>query len=334
MSEPELLRTKQGAESTPRPDVQFPPVQNGMDYLLSVVGHLDRENPGPGELKYAVLHLQAATEVLLKACLLGFDWRLVFSRVDGADEVLLKKGAFKSCGIEDAIKRLREQGVDIPPAAKAEITALGEQRNRLQHYGLTDTAAAVEARAVRVLDFLVGFVDEYLGPGLDEGQDAQHLDNVMGKVKASLTRISSFVATRMDRLAAQLAPVKHTTIQCPDCHQWALVCDGEYHNCLFCPREWSIEELPLAYTVEIFGRSLRDFRKTGFYVETCPTCEQDALLAGVSVADDPELAGDFCFACSEWFSGLEQCLRCGQPFHPVEEEAICGECFSDMANRD
>ncbi|MEU1409794.1 hypothetical protein ABZ471_47740 [Streptomyces sp. NPDC005728] len=43
------------------------------DYLRSVVNHLDRDEPGPRDLKYGVLHLQAATEVLLKARLTSFD---------------------------------------------------------------------------------------------------------------------------------------------------------------------------------------------------------------------------------------------------------------------
>ncbi|WP_186784533.1 hypothetical protein [Streptomyces sp. CBG33] len=55
-----------GQDSTP-PQVDFPPVRNGIDYLTSVVEHLSRTRPDPRDLKYAVLHLHAATEVLLKA---------------------------------------------------------------------------------------------------------------------------------------------------------------------------------------------------------------------------------------------------------------------------
>jgi hypothetical protein len=54
------------------PTVDFPPVTNGMDYLCSVVEHLTG-NPQPRDLKYAVLHLQAAAEVLLKARLARED---------------------------------------------------------------------------------------------------------------------------------------------------------------------------------------------------------------------------------------------------------------------
>jgi hypothetical protein len=41
--------------------LSFAPLQNGLDYLESVVEHL-RDNPDQRDLKYAILHLQAATE--------------------------------------------------------------------------------------------------------------------------------------------------------------------------------------------------------------------------------------------------------------------------------
>jgi hypothetical protein len=50
----------------------FAPLQNGLDYLESVVEHL-RDNPDQRDLKYVILHLQAATEVLLKVQTLSTD---------------------------------------------------------------------------------------------------------------------------------------------------------------------------------------------------------------------------------------------------------------------
>lgn len=60
-----------------RSHMSHPPIFNGMDYLDSVVDHLPGE-PKPRDLKYAVLHLLAATEALLKARLLQEHWSLVF----------------------------------------------------------------------------------------------------------------------------------------------------------------------------------------------------------------------------------------------------------------
>ncbi|WP_244302586.1 hypothetical protein [Streptomyces viridosporus] len=61
------------------PRVDFPPVPNGIDYLSEVVTRLARPDAevSPRDLKYAVLHLQAATEVLVKARLQIAHWSLV-----------------------------------------------------------------------------------------------------------------------------------------------------------------------------------------------------------------------------------------------------------------
>lgn len=62
-----------------RRDMDFTPVRNGMDFLLSAFDHLSQRNgePGARDLKYAVLHLQAAVEVLLKARIIREHWSLV-----------------------------------------------------------------------------------------------------------------------------------------------------------------------------------------------------------------------------------------------------------------
>lgn len=60
--------------------IDFPPIRNGVDYLVSVIQHLDAESgTGPREIRYRVLHLHAAAEVLLKSRLLREPWSLVES---------------------------------------------------------------------------------------------------------------------------------------------------------------------------------------------------------------------------------------------------------------
>lgn len=314
--------------------MNYPPIQNGMDYLRSVVGHLDHEEPGPRDLKYAVLHLQAATEVLLKARLVSIDWRLVFMKPDEAAEVAYKQGDFNSCKVDDAIKRLRAEGVQISPEAKGHITNLGQQRNRLQHFGLTATGPAVEARAAQVLHFLIGFVDEYLRPGLD-GADAQHLEEEMRVVREALPRIREYARTRMEQLAPALDPLKGCTLRCPDCGMWALIADGGSLECRFCPQEWDPDTFPLAYAVWVLGHSFREYRKTGQPAKYCPECGAYTLMHEVYLADDPDRQREFCFSCSEVFDGLEDCLRCTMPFQPNgDDDLACGDCWSSAMAKD
>ncbi|MFF2226878.1 hypothetical protein ACFVV7_26590 [Streptomyces globisporus] len=313
-------------------DMNYPPIRNGMDYLLSVVDHLDREEePGERDLKYAVLHLQAATEVLLKALLVSLDWTQVFSKPEEADQSAYQRGDFNSCKIDDAIKRLRQRGVEISPEEKGNITNLAQQRNRLQHFGLTAAAPAIESRAAQVLAFLIAFVDDHLRPGV-QGADQQHLDREMLRVREALPRIRSYSATVMKRIAPVLAGREWHTLRCPDCGKWALLAEGGETRCLFCEPDWYVEVFPLVYAVGVLGHSQRDYRKTpGGPAEQCPECDTYALIDEAYVAARPEEAVQYCFGCSSIFEGLEPCMRCALLFQPPEDHfAICNECLRSM----
>ncbi|MER8062815.1 MULTISPECIES: hypothetical protein [unclassified Streptomyces] len=110
------------SEKQPEPtedQLDFPPVRNGVDYLVSVVDHLHHGKyeylPRPSrDLKYAVLHLQAAAEVLLKARLQRVHWSLVFKEPGTASLKKFREGDFESCSADATVLRLRQiAGVQI-----------------------------------------------------------------------------------------------------------------------------------------------------------------------------------------------------------------------------
>ncbi|MGW3359942.1 hypothetical protein ACWDFL_31730 [Streptomyces bungoensis] len=83
-----------------RPELRFPPVENGLDYLVDVTNRLATEpgvDPTPRNLKYAVRSLQDATETLLKARLQHEHWALVVAKPDGATRAAFARGDFLSC---------------------------------------------------------------------------------------------------------------------------------------------------------------------------------------------------------------------------------------------
>ncbi|MGW8598162.1 hypothetical protein ACWGLB_04430 [Streptomyces sp. NPDC055893] len=105
-------------------------------------------------MKYAVLHLQAAVEVLFKARLLAAHWTLVFTHPGEATRKALDEATLSSVSPDKAITRLRNiVGVQISAKEEQALRKLTETRNKLQHFGVTDNARAVEARAGEVLDF-------------------------------------------------------------------------------------------------------------------------------------------------------------------------------------
>ncbi|MGW0886033.1 hypothetical protein [Streptomyces sp. NPDC002671] len=122
----------------PGSEVDFPPIANGLDYLLNVITSLadDEERVSAHNLKYAVLHLQAAAEVLLKYRLQQEHWTLVFADPGKARKEDLADGSLASCTPAQTVDRLRHiVGLPITDKDAAALTKLAKTRNGLQHYG-------------------------------------------------------------------------------------------------------------------------------------------------------------------------------------------------------
>ncbi|MFF0762310.1 hypothetical protein ACFYWH_20075 [Streptomyces sp. NPDC003737] len=308
------------------PLLDFPPVRNGIDYLASVVEHLDENGAvGPRDLKYAVLHLQAAAEVLLKARLLREHWSLVFKDPGTATKKDFESAAFDSCGIMAAVGRLRDiAGIAFDKKETDALDALAKDRNALQHYGLTHSAQAVEARAGRVLDFLVRFLEAELLPLLSEPEHeaaARDMIPVMEGVK----NISSYVKRRLDRLRGELKGLESRTIRCPDCEQVTLVVAPGGGDCRFCGEAWPHSVLLAAdYLNDPFPEAL---------ARPCPQCDANVLVHGVAFADSPDVDLLYCFSCTARYTAqdLVSCAGCNRPW-PIEADVegtastLCSDC--------
>ncbi|MFC5956785.1 hypothetical protein ACFP51_20600 [Streptomyces pratens] len=321
------------ARPNPRPDLNFTPVRNGMDYLARAVDDLTERAGAPSEsdLKYAVLHLQAATEVLLKARLVGEHWSLVFKNPGSATLEDFKKGKFDSCTIEATMDRLENIAqVKISAEGRSAIKVLAEDRNALTHYGHTANAFQVEARAARVLSFLLDFITEQLYPMLHaEYNDAinevfvryptslltrdvqledpavqaalqqqREVDVTMRALRSKLRRVDKLVEKRMQDLSGGLASLEHRTARCPDCLQWAFVVNDDSNwspiKCRFCLAVYhQIHEAAIAYARRVTGM----VDKT----QICPNCgAAHTMVIGAKTADRRRPGGvveAICFNC-------------------------------------
>lgn len=328
------------SKTPPSPELDYPAVRNGLDFLRSVVEHLDGPEPGARAVKFAVVHLQAATEILLKACLASIDWKLVFADPDQIDEARYKTGNFTSIKPGQAVDLLKKHAVKeklpepVTSRERRQIDKLTADRNKIAHFGGTLSAAAVETRAGTVLEFLLRFIDDHVRFELD-GDDAAHLEEEMRFVRANVPRIRGYATAKMGKLEAELAPLKHRTLRCPDCDMWALVAEGGLLDCRVCERSWNPDKFPLEYYVGVLGYSWRMFRKTGQPASYCPECRASTLVDEAYLADEPDKKREFCFSCSEAFDGLDNCIRCTLPFQPrADDDLVCGDCWSAALARD
>ncbi|MFC8956158.1 serine/arginine repetitive matrix protein 1 [Streptomyces sp. NPDC057101] len=321
------------------PQLDFPPVRNGLDYLDSAVDHLDENNSAvtTRDVKYAVLHLQAAVEVLFKARLLAEHWTLVFADLHQATRKKLESADFKSVTTDAAVVRLRNiVGVPITDEEQKALKNLSDDRNKLQHFGLTHDAHAVEARAAAVLDFLIRFCDEQLLPCLTIEAERREAERSLLRLREGLNSIESFVRERMNRVGGELKAegAEHRTIRCPGCTQLALVVRPstnpspydyeENATCRFCSWDWDTMEL-----AGFFGDLDRD--GPGVW-NTCPQCDRWALGSDVPVRSNPAMPVHFCFSCAVAFPDLHPCTRCDRPVDTtrVAGTVLCGSCEMDL----
>ncbi|WMD05582.1 hypothetical protein [Streptomyces sp. FXY-T5] len=301
----------------------FSPIDNGLDYLVSVVDHIAPdeygEKPGPRQLKYVVLHLQAAAEVLLKARLEQEHWSLVAEKITDRrfSRAKFEKGDFTSITPGEALRRIRDiVGFEITVDEEKSLDALTKARNALQHYGLTETYESVEALAAKVLDFLIRFLYEALysdvqalaAAGDDVLQDLEY-------ISAGVNRMHTYISQRLERIRPSLEGLAALTVQCPRCFHNTLVVERNRASdsrltsrCRFCHVEW----LPfaLAYEYAVIHNSGMDTDN----LPACSSCGSSRAVARevIRVCDlppSPEDDGpwpeaqslgcvDFCFECA------------------------------------
>ncbi|MFE4599438.1 hypothetical protein ACFRKE_01110 [Kitasatospora indigofera] len=288
-------------------EVHYPPVENGLDYMVSVVEHLQGEKVGRRDLKYAVVHLQAAVECLLKYRLELEHWSLVFKNPGEAKRSELDDASLTSCTVEQTITRLTSiAGVAISEGEKTKLKQLARLRNQLQHYGRPHDPKvnrfAIEANAAQVLEFLVHFMESELRQHLSDSTD--EVNHNLGQIYEGIDEIRDYVKARMRRLAPELDPVKTRTVQCPYCDQLALVVgegDGEDVRCLYCRYQGRPDAAAWTYGEEVLGRTgwSEPVRGGPEPVEDCLLCDDLALVCGAVTAADPKTPVDLCFNCGE-----------------------------------
>ncbi|MFG3263396.1 hypothetical protein [Streptomyces bobili] len=308
-----------------RRDMDFTPVRNGMDFLHSAFEHLSKRDgePGARDLKYAVLHLQAAVEVLLKARLIREHWSLVFSDPGKAKRTDYDKGSFQSCTVLGAVDRLNNiVSLQISKEQRQAISNLADTRNALTHLGHTGSVYAVETQAAYVLDFLLTFIHKELQPKLTS--EGPYVKTAMEALRNRLGEVKALVKQRSQRLEGELKPLVGHTVQCPDCQQWALVL-GDEPACHFCLSRSEPHVAAVWYAENYAATDV---------LSICPSCGEYTVVIGASVAQGKTAGLDICFRCTTEYTDWRGCeLECGMLVDPRKEPLICDPCMTDVAER-
>ncbi|MEV0643547.1 hypothetical protein AB0I77_53585, partial [Streptomyces sp. NPDC050619] len=202
-----------------------------------------------------------------------------------------EQGKFDSCNMNATLDRLVSiAGVPITAKQRQAIKDLAETRNALTHFGHTANAYAVEARAARVLGFLLDFVPLHLHPVLSS--EAQLVEETMEDVRQKLRDIEALVKNRMQELKGDLNGHKDRTVICPECRQWALVVGGgDPVVCRFCLASLAPIDAAILYWMDVLGQ------EESLTPVDCSTCNTGHVVTWVSIAGNKADDVGLCFQC-------------------------------------
>jgi len=294
--------------------VDFQLLENALDFVLSAAEHAKKNTPR--DLKYAILHIAAGIELLLKARLEKEHWSLLFANVDQADEASLRSGDFVSVDFKAAPKRLKGiAGIVLPETTLKQLAELYATRNKVQHLAIRIPMAQVRALVGQGHNFVLDFVKENLA------KEAKPYEKEMKAIREQVAELEGFIAARLTAIKPQI-DAANRLIECPRCLQETLEVGSDEPHCLYCEYECDWETLA------------RERSETGEILR-CPGCGEMSCTFVVFNNDD---AGWYCLNCDVRYdsTGDESytpCPRCGEGL-VKGDGGMCSDCWHQVMSKD
>jgi hypothetical protein len=291
---------------------------NAKDFVDNAINFALKDDlTKPHSIKYTILSLYSAIELLLKYKLYKEHWSLIFKDVNTASEVKLRTGDFVSVNYIESSQRLKNIcEIDL---SKYEliIKDLQKKRNKLEHYHLKDNPNELKAIVLKSLQSIF----EYIRENLPEKNSL--ISNWISQVQP----IKEFVGNRREELIKLLGETKEL-YSCPYCLEKFMEIKDDQISCHFCHKNFSnSEEDASEYVHNILKISEYEEVKNGgiFPVFECPECDTKSLV----VSSRAEHKKAICFSC---FSNRDvreylDCEACGCIFIPDDEDDfLCTYC--------
>lgn len=289
--------------------LSYPLLDNSLDFLLHAAEHVDENSPR--SWKYAILHLIAGIELLLKARLEFEHWSLVFQETDKAKEDKYELGDFRSVDFDSLIQRLDGiASVTISKEDRDHLSRLKQLRNKIEHFGIDIDLNQVKSLMAQGLSYAVSFYEKNI-----KEETGDYDSEILGEIIKHLHEFEEFVTERRAKITPDI-PKFALIRDCPTCSQDTLaVEDGAILHCYFCGYQDNAEELAE--------------RHTEADVNICPECGNNALAY---VLFDNDSGGWECFACGCTFDNIHKCDSCDNVFNG--DGPMCPDCIESMMNRD
>lgn len=313
-------------------EVKFTVLENGLEFIYTALSHL-RGEPNPRDLKYAVLHLSAGVELVLKDRLSREHWSLVFENIDKATSDAYSSGDFVSVNLKTSIQRLAQIcRVEISEDEQRSIFNLRKSRNLMEHFATIDSPIALKASSAKVLSFTLDFVSNEF----DLDELAENENSLLKEIRNLLPEFEQFVESRMNKIKDKLA-TEAVIVDCPRCAQKAMrIEDGAL--CHFCGYTADGKDAAQDYVESLLGLNWKHVADGGeIPVYSCSECGSESLVDMGSLKQDLNSDRFVCFSCGQgWdWESMAPCQSCGSPtpHDPKDGLPICGDCWNSIINR-
>ncbi len=299
-------------------ELHFELLENGLDFIASGLTYIARGGT-KSDLKYGVLHLASGIELVLKERLRQEDWTLVFKEPGNADEDRYKAGNFRSVDQRECLQRLEDDcGIEISQKQKDKLSAFRSPRNRLEHFAIIDTKAAIESLAAQALGVLLDFIGEHFESAALSERDNQ----LLLQIREQLAEFETFTKHRLAEVFAEpkAKDESSTLLQCPCCLQSTLGADVDV-CCRFCGYQATGSAAAYFYIAQ------HDLARNTYF---CPECVNKTLVDLGCKGGATPAARFACFGCGfQWIEGeLEICWKCQDAVAPEYMTPIgCRACF-------
>lgn len=311
-------------------EINFGLLENGFDFLISALEYIRKSPKSKSDLKYAILHLCAGTEIILKERLRREHWSLLFENINRANMSEFELGNFTSVSFRTCIERLEGIcNIKFSDREKRYLFALREKRNRLEHFGIVDTKEALIGSATRVLSTLLNFINNHLSPH----DFSQTGGDLLRSFRNKLGAFRGFVTKRLKQIGDDLEQAKNESfvVQCPACYQDTFVL-GEHPSCLFCGYSEEPEVAAKDWVESILGISEESIVRDGVEMPICmcPECQNMSVVHIGSFSDQIDDNQYVCFACCIGWKekDIDNCLKCGTLYVRGDDDcSICSDCI-------
>lgn len=303
--------------------------ENALDFISSAVKYVSNDSD-VRSMKYAVLHLSAGVDLVLKYRLSKDHWSLLFNNIDKAVFKNLETGNFTSVNFQNCISRLENNcQITLEDTFKDSVKKLRGLRNKIEHFKIDESQESVKSIFCFVIDGILNFVQIELSDEELSKQENEYLKIIRNE----LNNWRNFVTHKLDSIQDTLNDFKKSNtliVQCPRCSQDTVIID-EGANCLFCGYQTSGESFAEDYVSEILKINRYRIAKYG---EDDPITNCFDCLADAFVIDDKMHLG-FCCKCGENYdvSKLCYCSYCGE-LMVLGEMDICNNCIEHINNRE